>query len=111
MLIHRSNVVLPDPLGPITTTAWPRGTESDTPRSTSLVPNRFATPRISSMRRGSVSAKDPSLQIFAVPRQCEAHAEVQERGTEEDLERRQGPLNDFPACQSQFPQADHRHER
>src|SRR5258708_3773762 len=103
MLIQRNNVVFPDPLGPITTTVWPRDTDSDTPRSTSLVPKRLATPIISSIDRVSVSTKDSPFQVFAVARQREAHAEVQERRAKEDLERCERPLHDLPAREGQFP--------
>src|SRR5580658_2525990 len=106
MLIQRNSVVFPEPLGPITTTVRPRGTDRETPRSTALAPNRLIRPRISSMGRGSVSGKDPALQIFAIARQREAHAEIQERGAEKDLEWRQGPLDDFPARQCQLPKTD-----
>src|SRR5579862_8219195 len=111
MLIQRNSVVFPDPLGPITTTVRPRGTDNETPRNTWFSPNRFTTSRISSIGRASVTGKDPSLKVFSVARQCEAHAEIQKRGAEEDLERRQRAFHDLAACQGQFPQANDRDKR
>src|SRR6478736_2957550 len=103
--MQRSSVVLPDPLGPITTTTSPGCTDSDTPRSTSSVPKRFDTPTTSSIGR-SMTVDDTSLEISAIECQCVAYTEVDCCGAQEDLERCERAFDDLAACHRQFPQSD-----
>src|SRR5690242_8279930 len=109
--MQRSSVVLPDPLGPITTTTSPAATDRETPRSTSSVPKRLEMPAIasigrSSAARGSVAVEDASFKVPAIECQCVADAEVNRSGADEDLERRQRALDDFAAGHRQLPQPD-----
>ncbi len=45
-LMHRNRVLLPEPDAPMNATTLPRGTSSETPRSTSFLPNALWTPRM-----------------------------------------------------------------
>src|ERR1051326_4708804 len=116
MLIQRSSVVLPEPLGPITTTTSPASTESEMLRSTSSAPKRLETPVIVSIGRvtggcGSVALKDTSFEMSAIERQCVADAEIDHRRAKKDLERRQCSLDDLAACHCQLPQPDDGNQR
>src|SRR5580704_8426764 len=105
--MQRSSVVLPEPLGPITTTASPGATESDTPRSTWLAPKLFTTPVIASIGRAAAGAasmanegaslKEPSIQGQSV-----ADAEVDQCGTDKNLERCQRAFHHLAARHGQF---------
>src|SRR5687768_11329834 len=55
-LRHRSTVVLPEPLGPISTTTSPRRTSKSTPATTRLVPKLFWSPVTCSNGRSSGGA-------------------------------------------------------
>src|SRR6185312_9692363 len=109
--MQRSSVVLPEPLGPITTTTSPVATVSDTPRSTSSVPNRLWILAISSIGRTppgwrSVTLEGASFKVSAIECHCVTDTEIDRPGAHEDLERRQRALDNFPARHRQFPQAD-----
>src|ERR1700677_4783239 len=110
MFTQRSSVVLPDPLGPITTTVSPRPTVSDTPRRTSLAPKRLTMPDMSSMGR-SMANEDSALKVFPIQGQSVADAEIHGCRSDEDLERGQRALHHLPAGHGQFPQPDDRNER
>src|SRR5690349_3374376 len=114
--MQRSSVVLPEPLGPITTTTSPVLTESETPRSTSSAPNRLCTLSITSIARWlattrSVTVEDASFKIPAIERQSVTDAEVDGAGAHEDLEWRQRAFDDFPACHRQLPQTHDGNQR
>jgi hypothetical protein len=112
MLIQRSSVVLPEPLGPITTTTSPELTESEMLRSTSRAPKRLETPSMASIGRRpeaaccSMTLEDTSLEMSTIQRQCVADAEIDDRRADEDLERRQCSLDDLAACHCQLPKPD-----
>src|SRR5580658_2524010 len=100
--MQRSKVVLPEPLGPITTTASPAATESDTPRSTWLAPKLFTMPAISSIGRAppcgtSMSNEGASFKVLAIQCQGVADAKVYHRRADEDLERCQRAFNHLAA--------------
>src|SRR5262249_28105555 len=101
--MQRNRVVLPEPLGPITTTTSPGLTTSETLRSTSTAPNRLRRPAISSIGRwrrvgaGSMAVDDASLEVPSIKRQGIADAEIDRGRADEDLERRQGALDDLAA--------------
>src|SRR5579863_6840022 len=106
--MQRSSVVLPEPLGPITTTVSPTATDSDTPRSTVCVPKLFTTPDISSIARaalcgGSMADEGASFKVSSIQCQRVADAEIDRRRAKEDLERCQRSLDDLAACHRQFP--------
>ena len=108
LLMQRSNVVLPEPLGPITTTASAGATVSEMPRSTWLAPKLFTMPAIASMGRGwvsggSVANEGPSLKVSSIQGHGVADAEVDRRGSQENLEWRQSALHHFAARHRQFP--------
>src|SRR5580700_6290394 len=115
-LMQRRSVVLPEPLGPMTTTTSPGCTDSDTLRNTVCSPNRLVTPAISSIGRRRVSgasmAKDcASLKVSSIEGQSIADAEIDRRGADEDLERRERAFDDLAARHRQLPQADDRDQR
>src|SRR3954469_16624011 len=100
MLTQRSSVVLPDPLGPITTTVSPRATVKETPRSTSLSPKRLTMPDIASTGRAtaaSVAGEDTSFKVLPIQSQRIADAEIDCRRGNEDLERGERTLHHLPA--------------
>src|ERR1700712_1401116 len=114
MFTHRSSVVFPDPLGPMTTTVSPRATLSDTPRNTSFVPKRFTMPDISSAGRAmgspggnpgdnSVGNEDSAFKVFSIQGQCIADAEIHPRRREENLERRQRAFDHLAAGDRPVP--------
>src|SRR5579883_3597215 len=114
--MHRSRVVLPEPLGPMTTTTSPASTDKDTPRNTSKAPKRLETFFTSSIGRcavigGSMTVEDASFEISAIECQCVTDAEVDRRCAEEDLERRQRAFDDFPARHCQLPQSHDGNQR
>src|SRR5215831_7814944 len=100
--MQRSSVVLPEPLGPITTTTSPEATDNETPRSTSSAPKLLETSATSSIGR-SMTVEDPAFQVSAIECQCVTDAEVNRRRTDENLERRQRALDDFTARHRQLP--------
>src|ERR1700748_545332 len=109
MLVHLSSVVLPDPLGPMTTTVSPLATSSDTPLSTVWSPNRLTMPDIASigardMADGSVANEDPVFKVSPIPGESVAKDEIQRGGGEEYLERGQRPFDDLAGGHGQFPQ-------
>ena len=108
MLMQRNNVVLPEPLGPITTTASAGATDSEIPRSTWLAPKLFTMPAIASMGRGwvsggSVANEGASLKVASIQGHRVANAEIDRRGTQEYLEWCQRALHDLAARHRQFP--------
>src|SRR5580692_12369335 len=119
--MQRSSVVLPESLGPITTTASPAATDSDTPRNTWLAPKFFTMPSIASIGRvdaggasvigTSVTNEGAPLKEPSVQGQGVADAEIDQCGTEEDLERRQGAFHHLTAGHRQLPQPNDGHQR
>src|SRR5215469_14744739 len=115
--MQRSNVVLPEPLGPMTTTTSPGLTASDTSRITSTAPNRLRNPTTSSIGRceqsrgTSMAEEGASFKVPSIEGESIADAEINRCRTDEDLERREGALNDLTARHRQLPQADDRDER
>src|SRR6202022_1335631 len=114
--MQRRRVVLPEPLGPITTTTSPGATESDTSRSTSTAPKRLLMPEISSIgrrptARTSMAVEDAPLKVPAVKRQGIADAKVDRARSDKDLKRGERALDDLAARHRQFPQPDDRHQR
>src|SRR3972149_3470511 len=67
-LMQRSNVLLPEPLGPMRPSTSPLATWRLTPRSTLSDPNRLCTSRASSMRPGlpSTPPVPPSLLCVTI---------------------------------------------
>src|ERR1700751_5605957 len=102
--MQRSSVVLPEPLGPITTTTSPGLTASETSRSTSREPKRLCNPKISSTGRcwpvaeASMAEEDASFKVSSIQSQGIADAEIDRRGAEEDLEWCERALDDLAAC-------------
>src|SRR5437016_10715673 len=92
-LMQRKSVVLPEPLGPITTTTSPGLTASETPRSTSMAPKRLRRLVISRIGRCCLSGKssmaeeDASFKVSAIEREGIADAEIDRRRPDKDLER------------------------
>src|SRR5437667_11200756 len=114
--MQRRSVVLPEPLGPITTTTSPGATESDTSRSTGKAPKRLLMPAISSIarrstERTSMAVEDASLKVPAIKRQGIADTKVDRPRSDEDLKRGQRALDDLAARHCQFPQPDDRYQR
>src|SRR5216684_3648423 len=114
--MQRRSVVLPEPLGPITTTTSPGATDSDTSRNTSTAPKRLLMPEISSIGRGSterasMAVEDASLKVSAVKCQCIADAKIDRPSSDKDLERGKRALDDLATGHGQFPQADDRYQR
>src|SRR5262249_23274900 len=115
--MQRSSVVLPEPLGPITTTTSPGLTASDTSRITSTAPNRLCSPTTSSIgrceqsRATSMADEGASFKVPSIEGESIADAEINRCRADEDLERREGALNDLTARQRQLPHTDHPVER
>src|SRR5215469_18379573 len=114
--MQRSSVVLPEPLGPITTTTSPGATDNDTSHNTCAAPKDLLTPAISSIGRcaagrASMAVEDAPLEVSAIEGQGIADAEIDGSRADEDLKRRQGAFDDLAARHRQFPQADDRHQR
>src|SRR5438270_11875328 len=114
--MQRSSVVLPEPLGPITTTTSPGATDRDTPRNPCTSPKDLLTPQTSSIgcgstRRTSMALEDAPLELSAIESQGVADAEIDGCGAGKDLKRREGTLDDLAARHRQFPQSDDRHQR
>src|ERR1700738_1337009 len=115
--MHRKSVVLPEPLGPITTTTSPGFTASETSRNTSTAPKRLRRPAISSIGRccrlcgTSLAEEDASFKVPSIKGEGIADTEVDRRRPDENLERRQGALDDLAARHRQLPQADDRNQR
>src|SRR5690348_2228992 len=114
--MQRRSVVLPEPLGPITTTTSPEATESDTSRSTGKASKRLLMPAISSIgrcsiERTSMAVEDASLKVPAVEGEGVADAEINGSRSNEDLKRGQRALDDLTARHRQFPQPDDRYQR
>src|SRR3990172_4829277 len=86
--MQRRNVVLPEPLGPMTTTTSPRSTSIVTPRSTSSRPKRLSTSRARNM--GSAIA--PTFYAPPAPASNAAAAHNRQRPREQRL--RPLPLGD-----------------
>src|ERR671939_63923 len=105
--MQRSRVVLPEPLGPITTTTSPGATDSDTSRSTCRPPKRLLMLETSSIGRGSgctsVAVEDAPLDVSAIERKGIADAEINGSGSNKHLKRRKGALDDFAARHRQLP--------
>src|ERR1700730_5030428 len=101
--MQRSRVVLPEPLGPITTTTTPRVTASDTFRNTSRAPKRLCRAVISRIGRccragrSSMAEEDASFKVPAIKGEGIADAEIDRRRTDKDLKRCQGALDDLAA--------------
>src|SRR6266404_962337 len=98
--MQRRRVVLPEPLGPITTTTSPGATASETSRSTSTAPKRLLMPEISSIgrrstERASMAVADASLKVPPIQRQDIADAKVDRRRSDKDLARRECALDDL----------------
>src|ERR1700722_13939882 len=99
-LMQRSNVVLPEPDGPITATTSPGNTSSDTSRKNGVAPNCLNSPRIETIRvtaalvtaslvTASLGIRQPSFQRPAAQRQAVTNNEIDGRDAAEYLERRQ----------------------
>ena len=107
--MHRKSVVLPEPLGPITTTTSPGLTASETSRNTSTAPKRLRRPAISSIGRccrlcgTSMAEEDASFKVLSIEGEGIADAEIDRRRADEDLKRRQRALDDLTACHRQLP--------
>src|SRR5713101_1461566 len=113
--MQRRRVVLPEPLGPITTTTSPGATESDTSRSTCTRPKRLLMPEISSIgrcstERASMAVEDAPLKVPAIKRKGVADAKIDRPRSDEDLERGERALDDLAARHRQLPQSDDRHQ-
>src|SRR5215469_1063510 len=115
--MHRNRVVLPEPLGPITTTTSPGLTARDTSRNTSTAPKLLQSPAISSIGRccwagaRSMAKEDASFKLPSIDGEGIADAEIDRRRTDKDLKRRKRALDDFAARHRQLPQADNRYQR
>src|SRR6516164_2417790 len=115
-LVQRNKVVLPEPLGPITTTTSPGLTASDTSRNTSTVPKRLRRPAISSIGRcwvaaSSMAEEDASFKVPSIEGEGIADTEIDRRRADEDLKRCQRALDDLTTRHRQLPQADDRDQR
>src|SRR6516165_10694134 len=116
-LMQRNSVVLPEPLGPITTTTSPGLTASETSRNTSTAPKRLRKPAISSIGRRcrvggtSMAKEDASFKVPSIESEGIANTEIDRRRPDENLEWRQGALDDLAARHRQLPQADDRNQR
>src|SRR5689334_25042548 len=80
--MHRSNVLLPQPEGPMRHTTWCSSTTRSTPWSTWLSPNHLCTPSISrndtsAGLRAELFALEPSIDIA---REWDGRDEEQHRG-------------------------------
>src|SRR5215472_9948500 len=98
--MQRSSVVLPEPLGPITTTTSPGATDSDTSHSTCAAPKDLLTPEISSIGRcaggrTSMAVKDAPLEMSAIERQGIADAEIDRASSDKNLKRRERAFDDL----------------
>src|SRR6516164_160631 len=108
-LVQRNKVVLPEPLGPITTTTSPWLTASDTSRNTSTVPKRLRKPAISSIGRcrrsceTSMAKEGASFEVSSIESEGIADTEIDRRRADEDLKRRQRALDDLSARHRQLP--------
>src|SRR5271165_417849 len=114
--MQRSSVVLPEPLGPITTTTSPCATAIDTSRNTCAAPKDLLMLETSSIGRcstgrTSMAMEDAALKVPAVEREGVADAEIDGSCPNEDLERGQCALDDLTAGHRQFPQPDDRDQR
>src|SRR4029079_18917928 len=107
-LMQRRSVVVPEPLGPITTSASPRFTSVEIDFSTWWSPYHFDTPRISISLAGIVHAP---FEIAADAGEGEADDEVDERHGAEDLEGREGALDDLLADVGDVREPDDRDQR
>src|ERR1700739_1367498 len=111
-LMQRSNVDFPEPLGPSTTTTSPRSTAKLTPLSTSFAPNDLRRSVISIIAMARVIGSMGNRQSLLVPacqqRQRIADDEIDRHHAEENLERRERALDDFPRRVCEFPGAHHR---
>src|SRR6516162_9203708 len=111
-LVQRSSVVLPEPLGPITTTTSPGLTASETSRSTSTTPKRLRRPTISSIGRccrvgaSSMADEDASFKVPSIEGEGIADKEIDRRRADEDLKRRERAFDNLTARHRQLPQAD-----
>src|SRR6516162_6784469 len=116
-LVQRNKVVLPEPLGPITTTTSPGLTASDTSRNTSTAPKALCSPAISSIGRcsrpgtSSMAEEDASFKVPSIKGQGIADTEIDRRRADEDLKRCQRALDDLTTRHRQLPQADDRDQR
>src|ERR1700740_1900881 len=115
--MQRNSVVLPEPLGPITTTTSPGLTASERSRSTSTAPKRFRSPEISSTGRfsrvgaSSMAEEDASFKVPSIKGEGIAEKEIDRRRADEDLEWSERALDDLAARHRQLPQADDRDQR
>ena len=112
--MQRNKVVLPEPLGPITTTTSPGLTANETSRNTSTAPKRLYRPTMSSIARccrvgaTSMAEEDASFKVSSIEGQGIANSEIDRCRTDEDLEWCEGALDDLATRHCQFPQADDR---
>src|SRR5216683_3531392 len=114
-LMHRSSVVLPEPLGPMIATISPRETVRDTSFRTRRRPKLMLTRRSSTMGRpcaaGSVGKAHPLLEVEAVAGEPVAQHEVDKGDAAEDLQGRERPLCDLAAGEGQIAEANDGDER
>src|SRR5438874_5860115 len=92
--MQRNRVVLPDPLGPITTTTSPGAIDSDTSLNTRTAPKDLLMPETSSIGRRSIgrtsmAVEDTALKMSAIKRKGIADAEIDGSRSDEDLKRRE----------------------
>src|SRR5215472_5442857 len=113
--MQRKSVVLPEPLGPMTTS--PEATESEMSRSTSSAPKRLRRPVISRIGRStrfgatSMAEEDAPLEVSAIKGKGIADAEINRRRADKDLKRCECTLDDLAARHRQLPETDDRHQR
>src|SRR5439155_12033218 len=113
-LTQRSSVVLPEPLGPMTTTTSLDATVSEMSFSTWVGPNHLLTPRnstIGATAASSVRMAHPLLGVSSEPGQGVTNHEIDQRHPEQDLERRERPLDDLSADHGQLRESDNRDQR
>src|SRR5262245_30848477 len=108
--MHRSSVLLPDPLRPTMAIVWPRATSRLTPSRTRSVPNSLTTSAMftTAMLVAGAACMGSPFEETAGQRQRIAHRKINGGHDGEDGEGLESRVVDDLACARELDKADHR---